>query len=426
MSDWVLPVSWLLWGVVVLSAWRFRSRPYAVFRGVLIGLHNLIAIPLFRLLPDVPAFTFGFLYLHATVFVLALLLVRPRLMPAWYRGLVSLPASYFAASTLFAFPWAIAYAFGFSLPLWWLPYVIGLFALLQSLRTRESEVHIRAGQVAEADVAEVVKQGKGAEMPLARLRTERPHANGLATRPLRVVQITDPHIGPFMSVARLRRIAQRAVDREPDLVLLTGDFLTMESQADASLLAAALEPLKALPGRVFACRGNHDLEAPETVASALRQNGIELLIDAAMLVETAAGPVQVVGLDFSWREREPRVTAACEAHPRLPGALRLVLLHDPGAFIHLPHGDADLVLSGHTHGGQVGLVSFGLTHTLLSLFSRVPDHGLWGRGLDRLYVHRGTGHYGFPLRFGVPSEESLLCVHPLLSVHSLLSEQPSR
>jgi predicted MPP superfamily phosphohydrolase len=45
----------------------------------------------------------------------------------------------------------------------------------------------------------------------------------------------------------------------------------------------------------------------------------------------------------------------------------------------------------------------------------MPDHGFWARGTDRLYVHRGTGHYGFPLRLGVPSEESLLAVHWLAS-----------
>ena len=61
--------------------------------------------------------------------------------------------------------------------------------------------------------------------------------------------------------------------------------------------------------------------------------------------------------------------------------------------------------------GQLGLVSLGLPHTVLRLLVDMPDHGLWARGRDRLYVHRGTGHYGFPLRLGVPAEESLLRVH---------------
>jgi hypothetical protein len=226
------------------------------------------------------------------------------------------------------------------------------------------------------------------------------------------VQISDPHIGPFMSVARLRRIAQRAVSRDPDLILLTGDFLTMESQHDPELLRRALAPLCAMPGRVFACRGNHDLEAPATVASALADNGIVLLVDEERVVATEAGPVQLVGMDFVWRDRQAHLERVCREHPRKPGMTRVILLHDPGAFRHLPEGEGDLVLSGHTHGGQVGLVSLGLSWTFLRLFGlRIPDHGFWARGRDRMYVHRGTGHYGFPLRLGVPAEESFLRVH---------------
>ena len=233
-----------------------------------------------------------------------------------------------------------------------------------------------------------------------------------SSRPLRIVQITDPHLGPFMSVKRLRRIAQRAVDAKPDLVLLTGDFLTMESQSDPDLLLQAFEPLRALPGRVFACHGNHDYEAPEIVRRALVENGIALLLDDSSMVETDAGPVQIVGVEFVRRNRAEHLAGVCAAHPRVPGATRIVLLHDPGAFRHLPEGEGDLVLCGHTHGGQVGLVSLRLSWTFLRLFGdRVPDHGLWARGRDRMYIHRGTGHYGFPLRLGVPAEESVLRIH---------------
>jgi predicted MPP superfamily phosphohydrolase len=116
-------------------------------------------------------------------------------------------------------------------------------------------------------------------------------------------------------------------------------------------------------------------------------------------------------MDFVWRGRKEHLARVCAAHPRKPDHLRIVLLHDPGAFKHLPAGEADLVLSGHTHGGQVGLVSLGLPWTMMRLFVSAPDHGFWARGSDRLYVHRGTGHYGFPLRLGVPGEQSMLFVH---------------
>jgi hypothetical protein len=91
--------------------------------------------------------------------------------------------------------------------------------------------------------------------------------------------------------------------------------------------------------------------------------------------------------------------------------LRLLLLHDPLAFHALPDDDVDLVLSGHTHGGQIGLVSLGLDWTVLSR-TRWPDQGLFARGSSRLYVHRGTGFYGFPLRIGVPAEFSVLEISP--------------
>jgi predicted MPP superfamily phosphohydrolase len=157
--------------------------------------------------------------------------------------------------------------------------------------------------------------------------------------------------------------------------------------------------------------GNHDHEAPETVAGAMRAIGAKLLIDDSTVAEVPWGNVQIVGLDYHFRGRRERIPAALARHPRLPGVPRLVLLHNPGSFFAIPDGDADLVFAGHTHGGQLGLVSLGLPGTFVSLVSKIPDHGLWALGRNRLYVHRGTGHYGFPIRVGVPPEESVLAVH---------------
>ena len=144
---------------------------------------------------------------------------------------------------------------------------------------------------------------------------------------------------------------------------------------------------------------------------ALERAGVTLLVDDARELMTAAGPVQILGMDFVWRERKEHLARVCAEHPRVADHLRIVLLHDPGAFRHLPEGQADLTLSGHTHGGQVGLVSLGLDWTMMRVFVKAPDHGFWARGNDRLYVHRGTGHYGFPLRLGVPGEQSMLLVY---------------
>jgi uncharacterized protein len=380
-------------GIAVGSAALFRNRLFATFVGVLCGVHSLIAValaPYFgAALPAAVAF-------HSAVYANFIFLSRPRMRGLWFRVLVSWPGAFFLGGTALALPWALVIAFGGAPHALFVPYALALVGLLQSLGVR-----IRRGERVELAL------GGEAAQHLA------PHPRGMPnqSRPLRLVQITDPHLGPFMSVERLRAIAEDAVVAKPDLVLLTGDFLTMESQGDAALLQRAFAPLQQLPGRVFACHGNHDHEAPRVVADALAANGIELLVDRAHEVETEAGPVQIVGMDFVWRNRTEHLARVCATYPRKEGMMRLVLLHDPGAFVHLPEGEADLVLSGHTHGGQVGLVSLGLSWTFLRLFGiRMPDHGFWARGRDRMYVHRGTGHYGFPLRLGVPSEQSVLHV----------------
>ena len=93
---------------------------------------------------------------------------------------------------------------------------------------------------------------------------------------------------------------------------------------------------------------------------------------------------------------------------------RLVLLHDPGAFGCIAGDEGVLVFSGHTHGGHCGVVapSCGVGWTLLHQFLRLPDHGLWRKGSNKLYIHRGQGSralFGnYVLRCGVPTEQSLV------------------
>ncbi|MFO0551433.1 MAG: metallophosphoesterase [Polyangiaceae bacterium] len=375
------------WLALVLFAWLARGRLYGIFVAVVVGIHTLISVGVARLYGPL---LFGAFYFQLAVYVHFGMLVRGRLRPAAYRALVSMPANWFAAATLLSWPWAIANAAGFSPALWFVPHLLGLVGLFQSLKTRTERVGLHLDKENFA--------------VLARAPLRKP----VDRRPLRIVQITDPHLGPFMSEARLRGIVERAVAAAPDLVLLTGDFVTMESHGEGAALSRAFEPLAQLEGRVFACRGNHDFEAPQTVAAALGSAGVRLLVDEAVLVDTPAGRVHIVGLDFAFRDRRARIERALAAHPRPDDALRLVLLHDPGAFRHIADGEADLVLAGHTHGGQLGLLSLGLKATVVSLLTKIPDHGLWGLGRNRLYVHRGTGHYGFPLRIGVPGEESVL------------------
>lgn len=372
-------------------AW-LRGRQFGMFTGVLLTMHTLVLLGLRDALdPLLPALA----YLQGATFGHFLLLTRPRLRPLWYRALVSWPAHFWLAATFLAVPWAVAAAVGLPPVLWWLPFATALVGIVQSLRT-------------DQEVVELVLDGRPVE-GVQRVDAKRSRTEPADRDALRIVQITDPHLGPFMSEDRLRGICERAAQADPDLVLLTGDFFTMEGKGSAGSLGRALQPLLPLAGRTFACHGNHDLEDPRAVAAGLAAAGVRLLRDEWAAVETRRGPVQIVGLEHVWSRRDEHYAAVFERVPGPGDALRIVLLHDPGGFKHLPEGDA-LVLSGHTHGGHVGLVSLGLDWTSIGAMARMPDHGFWGRGTDRLYVHRANGHYGFPLRVGVPSEESVLRV----------------
>lgn len=400
---------------VPLYAWSVRGRPYATFGFVLLAISLPGAVVLegrlAALFPDAAtgiAASFLCGVVAAAGHLVAL--VRPRLRRPAFRVLVSIPGMTFVAFGALCGVWLLALApirFGFDLVgatsvvslLRWLdllPVLVVLLSVVTSMRLVDEVVRFALDEERPEEFT---------RMPVERYRRRAPAP--LPDRALHIVQIADPHLGPWQPVRKLRRSIERLIAMDPDLVLLTGDFLTMEGMGTPGALAEALAPLAALDGRCFAVFGNHDHESPEEVRSGLRAARVRLLMDEEAIVETPAGAVQIVGADYRGRGRREHIESVLSNHPRREGLVRLLLLHDPSAFRHVPQGEADLTLSGHTHGGQVGVVSFGFDWTVLKR-TAWPDHGLFGHGTNRLYVHRGTGFYGFPLRIGVPGEASRL------------------
>jgi predicted MPP superfamily phosphohydrolase len=414
---WLLPALALAVGVGI-PAWagHARGRTYGIFAAVVLAFSFPAGVALGMRLQSLlgpvagPAVGWLFAYALAVTGVHFASLVKARLRTRAFRWAVSVPAQAFIALGAFSLPFLLALApvrislwavdaAGLLSALHWLdlvPIAVIGFSVATSLRPRREIVRVTLGGAEPESLT---------RLPVERRGWGKTHHS--ETRPLRIVQITDPHLGPWAPIHRLRRRIDELLDHDPDLVLLTGDFLTMEGNGTPGALAEALAPVRRAEGRSFAIFGNHDHEAPEEVAGALAENKVRLLIDDEALVETPVGKVQIVGADWYREKRKERLQSLLARFPRRDGFLRLLLLHDPRNFHDVPKGEVDLTLSGHTHGGQVGLVSLGLDWTVLSR-SKWPDHGLFGHGKGRLYVHRGTGFYGFPLRIGVPGEASVL------------------
>ena len=405
---------------VPLYGWRARGRSYAIFVLVVLGLSLPGALITHARLVSVvpPAITVwldaAFAYSMAAAGLHLAGLVAARLRSPLFRLGVSIPGMTFLAAGALCGTWLLLW-----LPVTAVLRLLGHSQAVAALRTLDViplGIAVVSVLTSVRPVREIVRLPLArhgppaiARVPLERHRWRRPPPP--ARRPLRVVQIADPHLGPWQPVAKLRRHLGELLRHQPDLVVLTGDFLTMEGAGTPGALAEALAPLETVAGRCIAIFGNHDHAYPGEVRHALSSIGATLLVDDELVMETPVGPVQIIGADYVGRGRRAHLHDLLGRFPRRDGCLRILLLHDPLGFRHVAPGEVDLTISGHTHGGQLGLVSLGLDWTVLS-HSPWPDHGLFAHGASRLYVHRGTGFYGFPLRIGVPGEASLLEVLP--------------
>ena len=224
---------------------------------------------------------------------------------------------------------------------------------------------------------------------------------------IRLVHLSDLHVGPTMRRAELDRLFARVRDLRPDLVLITGDLLMPYSEQEHTFL---LDALPSLGAPTFCCPGNHDLPVLQTFQEELARIGCPMLVDEARTVEIRGQIVEILGVNFHWARAKDRLTEALAALPPAPGArVRVLMAHDPRLFRWVPPERVDLVLSGHTHGGQVGTDMFGLPWSVLRPLG-VFDQGFWRRGRALLYVHRGNWTTGLPPRMGIAGE---IVVHRL-------------
>lgn len=236
---------------------------------------------------------------------------------------------------------------------------------------------------------------------------------------LRLVVIADTHLvgargGPLSlhaSPGYLRHVADVAARLEPDLLLFLGDLAEPGEggEADAETAAAILGRIPARYGR-FACSGNHDAWMElERIEAALEAGGFRVLDDEWTEVETSAGAVVVGGL--GWRsgsyDPERMLADAPESPPRL------LLCHDPAVAKDLRDASCvDLIVSGHTHGGQIWLPWIGAPWTPSRA---IPEYvrGMHPLGPStRLYVSRGIGANFLPVRLWSRPEVTLLLLEP--------------
>ncbi|MCU0548222.1 MAG: metallophosphoesterase [Leptolyngbya sp. Prado105] len=241
---------------------------------------------------------------------------------------------------------------------------------------------------------------------------------------IKIVQLSDFHYDGLLLSDDLLNQAIEATNRvEPDLIVLTGDYVT-HTPKPIDQLAHHLRRLQSRAG-VYAVLGNHDLELPDSktkIRNALTDVGIDVLWN--QVVYPFGEDFAIVGLPDFWSSEFAPASVFDQIDSTIP---RVVLSHNPDSAIDLNRWRVDLQLSGHTHGGQIVIPGVGAVPTWIQAsrgripkplwkwtpfldakWPKVVNHWQWAQGLhsvgeNQLYVNRGLGTFP-PGRWNCPPE----------------------
>jgi uncharacterized protein len=246
---------------------------------------------------------------------------------------------------------------------------------------------------------------------------------------LEIVQLSDIHLSGYMTRESVRRAVDMANDVGADLAVVTGDLITGVHDS----VAECVEELRHLraPLGVYGCNGNHEIyaRAEDLAAHLYQQAGMRMLRRENAIIEYKGAQLNLIGVDYQ-RERTPsgrKMQTLANVEPLVRRDMPNILLsHNPNSFNRAAELGIELQLAGHTHGGQVQVeildVSLsparfitdyiaGLYHRPLSMPDQPKRMGETiklmqnaPKGLSALYVNRGIGTVGAPVRLGAPPE----------------------
>jgi predicted MPP superfamily phosphohydrolase len=220
---------------------------------------------------------------------------------------------------------------------------------------------------------------------------------------LRIAHVSDLHFGELMPLDRAIGIVDIIAAAEPDMVCNTGDLVDLDCHG-VGPLAKAIGQIKAPCGNFFV-PGNHDeLDALDHVSRIVRDAGITVLDDEICVIRRGSETLRVGGI--GWARTPVQCRNRIDRTLGKDQSVDLLLSHNPKAFDHAADRDVSLVLSGHTHGGQIARRN--RPNANMAIAHR-RSAGLYELGPSRLFVTTGAGAW-FPLRVNCPAEVAFLTI----------------
>ena len=221
---------------------------------------------------------------------------------------------------------------------------------------------------------------------------------------LRLVQLTDIHLSPFLSESQLARAVDMANETRAHIALVTGDLIsTARDPLDACL--KQLARLRA-DGGIFGCLGNHEIyaRAEDYVEQQGARLGLRFLRRRAERLQFGGATLNLAGVDYQ-STRKPYLVGAEQMIE--PDAFNILLSHNPDVFPVAARQGYQLTIAGHTHGGQVRVEILHEDLNFARFFTPYVD-GLYRKDQSAVFVSRGIGTIGLPARLGAPPEVNLL------------------
>jgi len=223
---------------------------------------------------------------------------------------------------------------------------------------------------------------------------------------LRLLLLSDIHMGAFLNARSLERVIAQSNELKPAIAFITGDLISVaEDPLDSCL--ELLSRVRSDYG-LYGCLGNHEVyaEAEDYTTKAGRRLGIDFLRAETRSLRIGSAELNIAGVDYEPFERRGHYLRNASGLVR-PGALNVLLSHNPDVFPAAARLGYDLMLAGHTHGGQV---TFEILNRHLNPARILTPYvrGLYRQGNSSCYVTRGIGTLGVPVRLGAKPEISLL------------------
>lgn len=238
---------------------------------------------------------------------------------------------------------------------------------------------------------------------------------------LKIAQLSDIHSSPIVSQRLIQEAVHAVMDKKPDVICLTGDFVSGTTkffsgsigEFNEKYLHKCIESLTGLsaPMGIYGVLGNHDFWSGEKAVKLITEAcserlGVRWLRNSSFRLQRRKGYISILGIDDYWQP-------ASSIHSAMKGTadndIKILLSHNPDVNEEIEANKIkiDLVISGHTHGGQFVLPFIGAPF-LPSAFGQKYRCGLVRDGNRQTYISRGVGHLLFPIRINCPPEATVL------------------